>query len=479
MKRPDLALRVMSLVMSLLWVAVGQAAGQAVAEEGGPAVEEKAGPQQGQPGDYRIFDPLVDVCDLIHKNYVVETDDKELVTGAINGMLHELDFYSEYIPAPEVEAFQKQTSGSYEGIGIGIDSKEGNLIVISPFEDSPAYKAGVQAGDMILEVNGQETKGWSNTKAVKEMTGEAGSEVKIKVRHADGEEEDIVIVRERIQVPTIKGWRREAAGGWDYMLDEESKVGYVRLSQFVEETAAELDAAMEKLQQQKMEALILDLRSNPGGLMSAAVEVVDRMIDHGVIVSTRGAHTAPQEQVAQAQGTYPRFHLVILIDQGSASAAEIVSGSLQDHGRAVVVGQRSWGKGSVQRVFRLPDSGDAVKITTDYYYLPKGRCVHRLPGSATWGVDPDVEEKLDPKKFGELRDLLEELTVQPTAKEKKEAEKAEAETGDENKAEEAAAKKSLAERLLELDGQLAQGLKQCKGLIRARPGLQPLGAAGD
>lgn len=473
MKRTELVRRGMRAVVVLVWAWLAAvAAGQ---EEGGPAAE-KAGPQEqaGQTGDYRIFDPLVDVCDLIHRNYVVETDDKELVTGAINGMLHELDFYSEYIPAPEVEAFQKQTSGSYEGIGIGIDSKEGNLIVISPFEDSPAYKAGVQAGDMILEVNGQETKGWSNTKAVKEMTGEAGSEVKIKVRHADGEEEDIVIVRERIQVPTIKGWRREAAGGWDYMLDEESKVGYVRLTQFVEETAGELDAAMEKLQQQKMEALILDLRSNPGGLMSAAVEIVDRMIDHGVIVSTRGAHTAPQEQTAQAQGTYPRFHLVILIDQGSASAAEIVSGSLQDHGRAVVVGQRSWGKGSVQRVFRLPDSGDAVKITTDYYYLPKGRCVHRLPGSDTWGVDPDVEEKLDPTKFEELRDLLEELMRQPAAKEKKEAE-----TGGEDKAKEAAAKKALAERLLELDGQLAQGLKQCKGLIRSRPGLQPLGTAGD
>ena len=444
--------------------------------------------------DHSIFDPLVDVCELVRKYYVSETEDDNLAAGAINGMLHELDPYSEFIPADEIDEFHKQTSGSYEGIGVGIDVKDGYLIVISPFEDSPAYKAGVLPGDRIIEVNHRPSKGWSATRAIKELTGPAGTEVVIKVLHRDGSEEEITIRREQIHVPSIRGSRRvepqkkdktdadadeeasdkdasekdadesvdeESSGkaqsnGWDYFIDEEARIGYLRISNFTADTANELDRAVEQLLGRNMSALIIDLRSNPGGLMTSAVEIVDRFIDEGVIVSTRGAHTSEQVQKATTSSTYPRFPLVVLIDQGSASASEIVAGALQDHSRAVIVGKRSWGKGSVQRLIHLAESGAALKLTTDYYYLPKGRCVHRIPGEKNWGVMPDIEEGLDLEKLPELRRLMTDLTRVPLPDEKP------------------VPKKKLIAELLDLDPQLNQAVKQCKGLLRAQPKLEGL-----
>ena len=434
--------------------------------------------------EYTLFDPIVDVYDIINKNYVAQTEDQKLINGSINGMLHTLDFYSEFIPAEEVDDFQKQTSGSYEGIGIGIDTQDGFLTVISPFENSPADKAGIRAGDVILEVNGQSTKGWSNSRAVKELTGGLGSSVTLRLLRQDGIEENVSVVREEVHVPTVRGWRRTAAG-WDYLLDDAAKIGYLRITQFTGDTIEEMDRAIAGLLQQKMEALILDLRNNPGGLMSSAVDVVDRMIDEGVIVSTRGAHTEPQVIKAHSAQTYPRFPLVVLIDQGSASGSEIVAGSLQDHGRAVIVGERSWGKGSVQRTIKLPDSGAIVKLTTDYYYLPKGRCVHRLPGAREWGVAPDVEEALDPNRIDSLRAKMETLMrsepPQPRGKEisskmveTKPVLRLPADPNQPRVSPERLYLRKQAKELLELDNQLAQALKQCKGLTRAQPGLPAL-----
>jgi len=424
--------------------------------------------------DYTLFDPLVDVVDLVQRYYVSETDQQELITDAINGMLHELDPYSEYIPAQDLQEFDKQTSGSYEGIGVGIDVQQNHIVVISPFEDSPAYQAGMLPGDIILEVDGDSTKGFSATQAVKKLTGPAGTKVTLKILHRDGKEEDITITRQKIRVHTIRGWRRSPIdGSWDYLLDAESKMGYLRISQFTEDTVADLDQAVEKLRQQDMQALIMDLRQNPGGLMTAAVETVDRFIDHGVILSTKGAHTSRQVQMAHAPGTYPRFHLVVLIDEGSASASEIVAGSLQDHDRAVLVGERSWGKGSVQRIIKLSDTGAAVKLTTDHYYLPKGRCVHRLPGAKDWGVTPDVEEAFSIKDVAKYRQLLDELILNPlTQAKQKENNNHQQEKSP--PAEDTQNVKELAQKLLALDSQLAQAVKQCKGLIRTKPTLPVL-----
>ncbi len=415
----------------------------------------------------------MDVCDLIEKHYVKEVKTPDLVTGAINGMLHELDPYSEYIPGKEVAEFEKQTSGSYEGIGVVIDVQQGYITVVSPFEDSPAYKAGMMPGDIILEVSGQSTKGWSATRAVKELTGPAGSEVVLKILHADGSEETLTLRREKINVPMLKGWRRIAPDGqWDYWIDAENKIGYVRLTQFTQDSGEKLDEIVQTLLKDNMKAMILDLRSNPGGLMSAAIEIVDRFLDQGVIISTQGAHSPRQVQNAKAEGTWPRFHTVILINQGSASASEIVSGSLQDNNRAVIVGKRSWGKGSVQRLIRLPQSDATLKLTTDYYYLPKGRCLHRLPNSDIWGVDPDIEQDLDPESLTRLRDLIQKLTMYPPKESA--AKPADAESNSDPAPTEEEKQKKQAQDLFELDLQLDQAVKQCKGLIRTRPALQSI-----
>ena len=435
--------------------------------------------------DHSVLNPLVDACDLIHKHYVKETDDQELITGAINGMLHNLDPYSEYIPPKEVEEFRKQTSGTYDGIGISIDIKDGWLTVISPFENTPAYNAGVRAGDKIMEVNGQSTKGWSTDRAVKELTGKSNTDVSIKVLHLDGSEETIQITRKEVHMPTVRGWRRSTLNGaWDYLLDEENGIGYIKITQFTTDTDKELDRAVKKLETHNMKSLILDLRWNPGGLMAPAVQVVDRFIEQGVIVSMKGAHSVVHEENASLTNTYPRLPLVVLIDQTSASGSEIVAGALQDHSRAVIVGKRSYGKGSVQKLFRLPESGGAVKLTTDYYYLPKGRCVHRLPDTDAWGVDPDIEEGLDlnQEELAQLRKLMNKLTVEALTESVKNGQKNNGAKTDETPTEseeaiaktEQAQKREQAKQLLALDNQLAQAVKQCKGLLRAQPTLPSL-----
>jgi len=404
--------------------------------------------------DYTMFDPLVDVADLIEKYYVSETDQNELIIGALNGMLHKLDPYSEYIPAKDLQEFQKQVSGNYEGLGIGIDVQNGYLTVISPFEGSPAYQAGILPGDIILKVDDRSTEGWSGTYAVKELTGSAGTDVTLKILHRNGSEETINVTRRQVHVPTVRGWRcNTTSGTWQYMIDADRRIGYLRVIQFTDDTASNFDQAMTQLLCQNMQALIIDLRSNPGGLMPAAIDLVDRLIEHGVIVSTRGANSPVELQEAHQPGTYSYFHLVVLIDQGSASASEIVAGSLQDHNRAVIVGKRSWGKGSAQRIFKLPNSGDSVKLTTDYYYLPKGRCVHRLDNADSWGITPDIEAEIDPEDVSELRDLMRKLDQPPSPDDQ-------------------TTEKQLAEKLLQLDDQLDQAVKQCIGLIRTKPAEQ-------
>ncbi len=424
--------------------------------------------------DPALFDPLVDINYLVRNKYVADVDDKELVRGAIEGMLGKLDPFSEYIPVEDLDEFNRRTSGVYEGIGIGIDVKDGYITVISPFDGSPAQKAGLRAGDIIIEVEGKSTKGWTASKAQTILTGHAGSAVTVKIARHDGTIETVKIVRDKIRVPSIRGWRIDPESSRPvYLLDKEAGIGYIRITQFIEETVTDFDTAFETLRKEDLKALIIDLRDNPGGLMSAAVQLVDRFIDSGVILSTKGAHSREQVQEAKAPGTYPRYPLVILVNQGSASASEIVSGSLQDHGRAILVGERTWGKGSVQEIIRLPDSEALVKLTTNYYYLPKGRCVHRLnnENEDEWGVKPDIEEPFNYEKAPELRELLTKLnngvneadSEKPANDAPEPAAAPEKEVGD------------LAKELLALDNQLDQAVKQCLGLLHSQGDLAPLG----
>lgn len=341
---------------------------------------------------YEVFSALVGIRAEIHKNYVDQVTDQLLLEGAIEGMLQGLDQFSTYVPQAQLEALDRQTSGTFEGIGITLEWRNNIPTVISPMENSPAFRAGIRAGDQILKIDGQPTKDMTFSQTVNSLMGKLGTRVTIEVRREfTGQVEQITVTRDLVKLRTVKGFVRNPDGSWDYILDRAEALAYVRITGFMENTAEELDAAFEQLQQNRVRGLILDLRLNPGGLLPEAVDVVDRFLDHGVIVSTRQRLKSQQIWHATKANTYPYLPMVVLLNQYSASAAEILAGALKDHNRATIVGVRSYGKGSVQSLIRLKDAHGAIKLTTAYYYLPLGRNIHRRDNSEIWGVDPDVE----------------------------------------------------------------------------------------
>ena len=353
---------------------------------------------------YELFGPMVDVYEEVQRRYVSDVDPRKLRDGAIEGMLDKLDPFSNYIPAEEVAEFKKNMTGEFGGIGIQVGINNNRLTVISPLEDTPACKAGVMAGDWIKEIDGKPTydpKPITLQEAVGKLTGKPGTKVSITVvRETDKDltGHKIELTRAIIKVHSVKGWKRSASDAtkWDFLMDEKNKIGYVRLNAFQEDTERELDAAIKALQSQGMKGLIIDLRFNPGGLLKSATDIADRFLKKGVIVSTKGRKSPYQEWTAKEEGTYPDFEMAVLINQYSASASEILSGALKDHHRATIVGVRSFGKGSVQNVIPLEDGKSILKLTTAHYYLPSGRCVHKLENASEWGVDPDREVKMTP-----------------------------------------------------------------------------------
>ncbi|HET6427732.1 MAG TPA: S41 family peptidase [Phycisphaerae bacterium] len=311
-------------------------------------------------------------------------------------MLEELDKFTSMIWPYEDDEFKKRTLGSFCGIGVQIRKEKGKpLEVVTPLADSPALKAGIRAGDLITQVDGRNTRNITVDRAVKLITGKAGHKVSIQVsRPGMAKPFDVDITREEIHIRTVKGWRRlpETGGQWDYFIDPAHKIGYIRLTQFTGETTEELRSALKALRRAGATGLILDMRFNPGGLLSSAVEVADEFLRQGLIVRTEGRKVAAEQRSADPLGEYQTGRLVVLTNQYSASAAEIVSGALKDWSRATIVGVRTYGKGSVQRLIPLqPNRPAKLKLTTAYYYLPSGKCLHRTPGATTWGVDPHIE----------------------------------------------------------------------------------------
>ncbi len=367
------------------------------------------GTQAAKPKDemMELYGLFVDAVEQVEANYVRPVNRKELLESALRGMLQNLDQHSQFINEAEWRFFKKQIEGKYGGIGIQVevDAEAERLKVIAPMVGTPAYVAGVLPGDLILEIDGQSTDGMSPDRAVEVLTGRVGTPVKIQVKHeADGKVETLSMTRAIIDMPSVLGDVRKADDSWEFMIDQERKIGYIRISSFIQNTTEELKAALNDLKGQGMKALVLDLRDNPGGLLSAAVEVSDLFLDSGVIVSTKGRNTPNKVYEAQKDGQYTDFPMVVLVNHSSASAAEIVSACLQDHKRAKVVGQRSYGKGSVQNILELEGGNSVLKLTVASYHRPSGKNIHRFKNakeSDEWGVSPDsgLEVKTTPEQY--------------------------------------------------------------------------------
>lgn len=329
---------------------------------------------------YKEIKTFNEVLDMVQKNYVEQVDASMLIQGAINGMIKTLDPHSSFMTPEVYKGLEEETQGHFGGIGIEITLVKDVLTVVSPIEDTPAYKAGVKAGDQIIKINGKSTKDISIMEAVKKMRGKKGTKVTITImRESMIKPQNIILTRAEIQVKSVK------------VKTFDNNIGYIRISSFNEQTAADLRRALAdvKAKSNPMQGLVLDLRNDPGGLLNQAIEVSDMFLRSGIIVSTRG-RTKSMETRTQARDdgalevTVP---MVVLVNEGTASAAEIVAGALQDNGRALIVGTQTFGKASVQTVIRLED-GSALKLTTARYYTPKGRSIQAE------GIKPDLIVRL-------------------------------------------------------------------------------------
>jgi carboxyl-terminal processing protease len=367
---------------------------------------------------YELYRVFAETMFQVEQNYVKDVDRRKLMEAAIRGLLDELDPYSNYISPDEIDRFKTSVESQFGGIGIQVSSDRGFLKVISPLVGSPAYEAGIEAGDVIVEIDGKSTEGITLDESVKRMKGEPGTDVKLTlVRARDRKRETMTLQREIIEVETVLGDNRDDTDQWNFMLDADKKIGYVRLTSFSRNTADDLEKALRKLKKDGMKGLVLDLRFNPGGLLKSAIDVSDLFIAEGKIVSTKGRNTAERPVTARKAGTYEGFPIAVLVNRYSASASEIVSACLQDHKRAIVVGERTWGKGSVQNVIEMEEGNSALKLTTAAYIRPSGENIHKFPDakeSDVWGVMPDkgFDLKLNDEELGELmrvrreRDLL-------------------------------------------------------------------------
>jgi len=350
--------------------------------------------QDGVRADtYRLLTLFGDVFERVRAEYVDPVDDKDLIENSINGMLTGLDPHSSYMNSKAFRDMQVQTKGEFGGLGIEVTQDNGFIKVISPIDDTPASRAGVKAGDLITALDGKTVQGLSLQDAVDKMRGAPNSKISLTIKREGVDKPvEVSMLREVIHIQVVK------------QRMEPNNIGYVRLTQFTEQADASLKQAVKTLKQQaggKLKAVILDLRNNPGGLLDQAVSISGDFINQGEIVSTRARHTEDaQRWDAKGSDIIDGVPLVVLINGGSASSSEIVAGALQDHQRAVLLGARSFGKGSVQTVIPLPGNG-AMRLTTARYYTPSGRSIQGQ------GIMPDVlvaESREEQPRFGPERE---------------------------------------------------------------------------
>ncbi len=439
-----------AMLWSVIAICPTSANAQLAVESEAPATPESAADKEKALTDFELMQVFVDTFHQVEQNYVKDVERRELVEAAIRGMLTELDPYSNYISPDDLSRFDEEINQEFGGIGIqvNLDPETRSIIVVSPIPGTPAYNAGIRAGDRITKIAGKKVSdfeiGNELDSAISLMRGKPGEPIEItyvpaigdnarvplaatkdadstktesekkddekkaeeKPADDDHEEADpealepktgpepktVTVKREIINVATIMGDHYNKDDSWNFFADEDKKIGYIRLTHFTQKTTQELRDALRTLKKQGMQALILDLRFNPGGLLSTATEVSDLFIESGKIVSTKGRNTKERVWTAVKPGTYSDFPMAVLVNRYSASASEIVSASLQDHKRAVVIGERTWGKGSVQNVIEMEHGHSALKLTTASYHRPSGKNIHRFPGATEqdeWGVMPD------------------------------------------------------------------------------------------
>ncbi|RME20689.1 MAG: S41 family peptidase [Deltaproteobacteria bacterium] len=343
---------------------------------------------------YKKLDVFAQVLHAVRTSYVDDVSVEKLVYGAIRGMLRTLDPHSAFMTPRQFKALQEDTEGHFGGVGIVIEMKQGRLLVVSPIEDSPAARAGIKAGDWIVKIDGKPTEEMDTEQASRMIRGVPGTKVVLTIEREELEKpKDFILIRQRIRLNPVEA--------------SMPVPGYavVRIKTFQERTDRLLKDALDRLRKQaggKLKGLVLDLRNNPGGLLDQAIRVADRFLEKGVIVETRGRGKRINRSYAHRQGTEPFYPMVCLVNGGSASAAEIVAGALQDHGRAVIMGTRSFGKGSVQKIFDLRD-GSGLKLTIARYYTPNERSIQEE------GIVPDVmvpaKEPSDQAEFRITREV--------------------------------------------------------------------------
>ncbi len=333
---------------------------------------------------YEELKKLALVFEVARDNFVEEADEKKMLEAAMNGMLGALDPHSSYLSADDFKEFNDKSHGEFGGLGIQITSDRGAVRVISPIDDTPADKAGIKAGDYITHIDGEQVFDLTLNQAVKKMKGRPGTKVKLTVVSDDGEPREMTLKRAIIKVESVKHDTKMLADA-DPDDKDTPKVGYIRISDFGATTSRDLNKAIKELEKDKVVGYVVDVRNNPGGYLTAAIDVSDAFLDGGEIVSTRGKEATDIERVFAKPGDAVNGKpVVVLINHGSASASEIVAGALQDNGRGLVMGSQSFGKGSVQQQKPLGD-GTAIHITIARYYTPSGRSIQNE------GITPDIE----------------------------------------------------------------------------------------
>lgn len=341
-----------------------------------PAVAAET-PQEKSPDTYELLELFGEVFNRVREQYVEKVSDKKLIESAIQGMLRDLDPHSVYLNEDNYQAMQTNTRGEFGGLGIEVTMDESGYVkVVSPIDDTPASRAGIQAGDLITALDGKPVQGMTLNDAVDLMRGPVGAQIKLTILRGKQEAFDVTLTRDKITIQSVRS-------------HTEGDIGYIRITSFSAQTQSGLDEAIDKITKKlgdKLEGYVLDLRNNPGGLLDQAISVADTFLDQGEIVSTRGRNPEDASRFQATPGD--RAHglpIVVLINGGSASASEIVSGALQDHHRAILVGTRSFGKGSVQTIMPLSRKGTAIKLTTQRYYTPSGRSIQAT------GIEPDIK----------------------------------------------------------------------------------------